>query len=144
MRDDSTILLVEDNPDDVFFMQRACKSAGLTNPLQVATDGQEAVDYLAGQGPYSDRGTYPFPCLVLLDLKLPRKNGHEVLQWLRAQEQCVTVIVVALTTSREPKDILEAYRLGVNAYLVKPSTPTALAEMMKTVKDFWIGQNVVE
>jgi CheY-like chemotaxis protein len=144
MRRDGTILLVEDNPDDVFFMQRACKSAQIENRLQVAIDGQEAIDYLAGAGNFADRAKFPFPCLVLLDLKLPRKTGHEVLGWARQQKDFVTLVIIALTTSREPKDIYEAYRLGVNAYLVKPTSPALLAESMRAVREFWIGQNIVE
>ena len=139
-----TILLVEDNPDDVFFMQRAFKTAELTNPLHVAEDGQEAIDYLSGSGRFADRDAYPEPCLVLLDLKLPRKNGHEVLSWLRTQPEFARMIVIALTTSREPRDIHEAYRLGVNAYLVKPTSPTQLVEMLRAVRDFWMGHNIVE
>jgi CheY-like chemotaxis protein len=144
MNAESTILIVEDNPDDVFFMQRACKTAGFQNPLQVAMDGQEAIDYLEGTGKFADRKTFPVPCLVLLDLKLPRKTGHQVLAWIREQPKFLTLVVVALTTSREPKDINEAYRLGVNAYMVKPSSPADLADMMRSIKDFWIRQNVVE
>ena len=144
MNPHSTILIIEDNPDDVFFMQRACKAAEFQNPLQVAVDGQQAIDYLAGTAPFADREVFPLPCLVFLDLKLPRKNGHEVLQWIRSREEFVTLIVVALTTSREPSDITEAYRRGANAYLVKPTSPTHLAEMLSSVKKFWIENNIVE
>jgi CheY-like chemotaxis protein len=144
MNPESTILIVEDNPDDVFFMQRACKTAKIENAIQVAMDGQEAIDYLAGEGKFADREKFPVPCLIFLDLKLPKKTGHQVLEWVRERPEFVTTIVVALTTSREPKDIHEAYRLGVNAYLVKPSSPAHLAEMMAAIKQFWIGQNVVE
>lgn len=144
MNTEGTILIVEDNPDDVFFMQRACKTAKIENPIQVAVDGQEAIEYLEGAGKFADRDKYPLPCLVLLDLKLPRKTGHQVLAWMRERSELITVIVVALTTSREPRDITEAYRLGVNAYLVKPSSPTLLAEMMAAIRDFWIRENVVD
>jgi CheY-like chemotaxis protein len=140
---EGTILLVEDNPDDVFFMQRAFKSLEIVNPLQVALDGQEAVDYLAGSGGFVDREKFPLPCLVLLDLKLPKKTGHEVLKWIRDNGHA-TLIVVALTTSREPRDIAEAYRLGANAYLVKPTNPTELTKLVATLRDFWIRLNVVE
>jgi CheY-like chemotaxis protein len=144
MNSEGTILLVEDNPDDVFFMQRACQGANISNPLQVADDGQIAIDYLGGVGPYADRAKFPDPCLILLDLKLPRKTGHEVLAWLRQQPDSSSVIVLALTTSREPRDIAEAYRLGVNAYLVKPTSPSDLTEMMVSIKGFWLNHNVVE
>ena len=144
MNPEGTILIVEDNPDDVFFMKRACKSAGIENPLQVVVDGQEAIDYLAGTGRFSDREKFPQPCLTLLDLKLPKKTGHEVLAWVRGRPELINLVVVALTTSRETKDIMEAYRLGVNAYLVKPTGLSHLAEMMAAFRNFWIGQNIVE
>ena len=138
------ILLVEDNPDDVFFMQRACKTGGIENSIHVAEDGQEAIDYLSGAGKFNNRDAHPLPCLVLLDLKLPRKTGLEVLAWIRKQTDFTTLIVVILTTSREPRDIQEAYRLGGNAYVVKPSSPTQLAELVTSVKKFWIDHNVVD
>lgn len=144
MKSDGTILLVEDNPDDVFFMQRAFKAAAIENPLQVAVDGQEAIDYLAGAGKFADRNAFPLPCLMLLDLKLPRKTGHEVLKWIRDRPDLATLIVIALTTSRETKDITEAYRLCVNAYLVKPTSPAELANIMTKIRDFWIDLNVVD
>jgi CheY-like chemotaxis protein len=138
------ILLVEDNPDDVFFMQRACKSAGVTNPLQVAEDGNKAIDYLSGAGKFDDRTAYPLPCLMLLDLKLPGKSGLDVLGWVREQREFTTRVVIVLTTSREPRDIHEAYRLGANAYLVKPTSPSQLSELMVAIKTFWIDHNVVQ
>jgi CheY-like chemotaxis protein len=144
MNPDGTILLVEDNPDDVFFMERAFKAADIKNPLRVVTDGQEAIDYLAGAGKFADREAFPVPCLMLLDLKLPRKTGHEVLKWRRQREDLASLIVIALTTSREPNDITEAYRLAVNAYLVKPTSPAELADIMAKIRDFWIGLNVVD
>ena len=138
------ILLVEDNPDDVFFMQRACKSVGLQNPLHVAEDGSEAIDYLAGAGQFADRTKYPLPCVTLLDLKLPGKSGLDVLGWIQGREEFTTRVVIVLTTSREPRDIQEAYRLGANAYLVKPTSPTQLAEIVAAIKGFWIEHNVVQ
>lgn len=144
MRNDGTILIVEDNPDDVFFMQRACKATNLLNPLQVAADGQEAIDYLAGEGRFADRAKYPIPCLVFLDLKLPRKTGHQVLEWARQKPEFASLVIVVLTTSRESRDISEAYQLGSNAYLVKPTSPTSLEEMMRSIKGFWMIHNIVE
>lgn len=144
MNADSTILLVEDNPDDVFFMGRAMKGAEITNHVQVAETGEQAIAYLSGEGEYSDRAKFPLPCLVLLDLKLPGKTGLEALEWLRSHEQFENLIVLVLTTSREPRDISEAYRLGANAYLVKPTSPSQLVTMMKAVKDFWIAHAIIE
>jgi len=144
MNPEGTILLVEDNPDDVYFMQRAFKTAAIQNPLQVAVDGQEAIDYLAGAGKFADRNVFPLPCIVLLDSKLPRKTGHEALKWIRERPEFASLIVIALTTSREPKDIAEAYRLCVNSYLVKPTSPAELVNIMTKIRDFWIGLNVVD
>ncbi|EEF59967.1 response regulator [Pedosphaera parvula] len=136
------ILLVEDNEDDVFFMKRAAKTAEIADPLLVATDGQEAIDFLSGTGIYADRDKYPIPSLVLLDLKLPRKSGHEVLQWIRAQSQFKTLIVIILSTSREGRDVELAYQSGANSYLVKPTGSPQLTEMARSLKDYWLKQNV--
>ncbi|MDB6055993.1 MAG: putative response regulator, CheY [Verrucomicrobiales bacterium] len=136
-----TILLVEDSQDDVFFMNRACKKALVTNPINVAQDGQEAIDYLSGEGKFKDRKQFELPAVVLLDLKLPHKNGLEVLQWIRSRPQFKTLIVVLLTSSRENRDVEAAYKLGANAFLVKPSHFDHLVEMLKAFKVFWIDQN---
>jgi CheY-like chemotaxis protein len=143
MTDGATILLVEDNADDVFFMKRAFRTAGINNPIQIANNGQAAIDYLAGNGEFVDRAKYPLPCLVLLDLKLPGINGHEVLQWIREQENLETLVVLMLTTSRENRDIEEAYRLGCNAFLVKPSAPPKLIELVAALKQFWLVHNTL-
>ena len=134
-----TILLVEDNPDDALLIRRAFKKAGLPHALQIATHGEEAVDYLAGGGSYADRDQHPFPALVLLDLQLPRRSGHEVLEWLRGQEVLRRLPVIVLTSSREPSDINRAYDLGANSYLVKPVSFEALLEMVRVLERFWIA-----
>ena len=143
MRESATILLVEDNEDDVFFMQRAFQTAGIKNPIQIANNGREAIEYLAGNDGFVDREKHPLPCLVLLDLKLPGINGHEVLQWIRAQESLKTLVVLMLTTSRENRDIEQAYRLGCNAFLVKPSAPPKLIELVAALKQFWLVHNTL-
>lgn len=134
-----TILLVEDNPDDVLLIKRAFKKAGLGHSLQIASHGEEAVDYLAGGGEFADREKHPFPALMLLDLQLPRRSGHEVLEWLRAQEGLRRLPVVVLTSSREPRDINRAYDLGANSYLVKPVSFDALLEMVQVIERYWLG-----
>lgn len=136
-----TLLLVEDNEDDVFFMTRALKNADVSNPLQVVKDGQEAIDYLQGAGKFSNRGEYPIPTLILLDLKLPIKNGHEVLQWIREQLFYKNLVVIVLTTSREVNDVQKAYSLGANAFLVKPPGAPELMELVKSIKQFWLTHN---
>ena len=118
-----TILLVEDNEDDVFLMRRALDEARVTAGLQIVEDGQQAVDYLSGAGKYSNRSQYPLPKLVFLDLKLPLKSGHEVLTWIREQPDFESLVVIVLTSSDQPSDIRISYRLGANSYLVKPPPP---------------------
>ena len=135
------ILLVEDNPDDLFFMQRALKAADVRQPHSVATTGLEAVDYLKGAGKFADRVAFPPPALVLLDLKLPGLDGHEVLCWIRAQPEWRGLVVVILTTSRERSDVQKAYANGANAYLVKPSAAPELIAQVKALKAFWFEQN---
>jgi CheY-like chemotaxis protein len=136
-----SILLVEDVEDDVFFLKHAFIEAGILNPLQVAQDGREAMDYLSGVGKYADRDAFPLPCLMLLDLKLPRVMGLEVLRWLRGQPELKTIIVIILTSSRLAPDIEATYQLGANAYLVKPSSPAELVEIAMRIKKFWLELN---
>src|ERR1043166_5515933 len=115
-----SILLVEDDENDVFFFKYAMKKESLGNPLQVARDGQEAIDYLEGTGKFANREEFPMPYLIVLDLKLPFVMGLDVLKWIREQPQ-LSPIVVVLSSSPENADIEAAYRLGATAYLVKPS-----------------------
>ena len=137
-----TILQVEDDPNDVFFLQKAMKKVGVANPIQVAKDGQQAIDYLQGAGRFADREKFPFPCLVLLDLKLPYVMGLDVLKWIR-QRSGLELVVVLLTASGEDADIAAAYRLGANGFLVKPTQASKLVEMAKAIKDFWLTHNTL-
>ena len=137
-----TILLVEDDPNDVFLFRHAMKKIGLPHPVQVATDGQEAIDYLQGNGAFRDREEFPFPCLVLLDLKLPQVMGLNVLKWIRG-EFGMSLAVVVLSASGEEADIAAAYRLGANAFLTKPSDPSKLEDMLKATSDFWLTHNTL-
>ncbi len=136
-----TILLVEDSPDDVFLLQRAFKQAGYTQPIQIASDGQEAVDYLSGKKPFADRAKYPFPALVLLDLKLPQMPGLEVLAWIRSTAAVATTPVVVLTSSRQESDIETAQRRGANAFVVKPASSDQRLEFVKHLIGFWLNFN---
>ena len=135
------ILLVEDEANDVFFMKRAFHLAGILNPMQVAQDGREAMDLLGGEGEYGDRKKFPLPCLILLDLKLPRVMGLDVLQWMGEQAELKTVIVIVLTSSGLEPDIERAYELGANAYLVKPSSHEDLRGIATKIKQFWLELN---
>ena len=137
-----TILQVEDDPNDVFLFQYAMTKAEVANPVQVARDGQEAIDYLRGAGKFADRGKFPFPCLVLLDLKLPYVMGLEVLKWIRTQtDKSLTVLM--LTASGEAADIATAYRLGANGFLTKPSEASKLQDIVRAIKDFWLTHNIL-
>jgi len=126
-----TILLVEDNEDDVYIMRNVFKKAFVPNPLQVAMDGEQAIGYLSGEGSYADRSKFPIPVIVLLDLNMPKKNGLEVLQWIRTHPSLSTLTVHMLTASNRASDIESAARLGANAYLIKPSRIDELLEIVK-------------
>ena len=135
------ILLVEDSEDDQLLIRRAFAKAKLANPLHVVDDGDKAVAYLAGEGPYADRAAHPLPTIILLDLKLPRRSGHEVLEWLRARPDLRRIPVVILTSSTESADVRRAYDLGANSYLVKPVAFEGLMEMVRTVGVYWMVMN---
>ncbi len=139
--EDYTILLVEDDPNDIILIKRALRKAKVVNPIQVVEDGEQAADYLTGEGAYVDRKRYPLPGLLLLDLKLPRKSGFGVLKWLRQQPVLKRLLVVVLTSSNEVADINRAYDLGANSYLVKPVDFDALLDMMKDVNAYWLHLN---
>jgi CheY-like chemotaxis protein len=141
MTTNRTLMLVEDNEDDVFLMRRALKGAKVANRLYVAEDGQEAVDYLGGAGKYRDREQYPLPAVVFLDLKLPLVSGHDVLAWIRRHPELDSVVVIVLTSSNEPSDLNRCYSLGANSYLVKPPTPEQLEELAKAFKWYWLEYN---
>jgi CheY-like chemotaxis protein len=133
------ILLIEDEANEVFLMRRAMDEAGILNPLQVVTDGQEAMDYLAGLGEYADRARFPLPCLVLLDLTLPLVMGLDVLKWLRQQPELERIIVIVLTLSNSGPDIELAYRLRAESFLVKSAIPERLSAEIERVKEYWLN-----
>lgn len=136
-----TILLAEDDSDQVLLINRALRKANLTQSLQFVSDGEAAIAYLCGEGNYSDRQRYPLPILFLLDLKMPRKSGFEVLEWLKQQPELKRLPVVVLTTSKETTDIHKAYDLGVNSYLVKPVSFSDLTVMVKLLDAYWVNLN---
>jgi DNA-binding response OmpR family regulator len=136
-----TILLVEDEENDVVFMEMALEKAGLTRAFQVAEDGEEAIDYLSGKGEFADRARFPLPAIVLLDLKLPKVMGMDVLKWIRDQPALDTMVVIMLTSSQQRSDIHRACVLGANSYLVKPSNPLGLDEVVDLLKRYWLKLN---
>lgn len=135
-RDTTLILLAEDNEDDALMFRRAASRSKLTNPLHSVKDGEDAIRYLAGTGPYRDRAAYPLPGLVLLDLKMPRKDGFEVLEWIRAQPHFATLQVVVLSSSDEIADINRAYSLGANSFLVKPLSFDEFVGMVEALRSY--------
>lgn len=135
------ILHVEDEDTDLFLLQRAFLKVGVQIPLKPATDGQMAIDYLSGTGPFADRHQYPLPCLVLLDLKLPKLNGFEVLSWLRQQPNLKPLVVIVLSSSRDPRDVRRAYELGANSFIQKPHDVEDTLKIVHLLKDWWLTHN---
>ncbi|MCI0534136.1 MAG: response regulator [Verrucomicrobiales bacterium] len=138
------VLVAEDDENDICLIRRAFQKAQFEHPVSVVKDGEEALAYLQGLEPYTDRQCHPPPALVLLDLKMPRKNGFEVLEWIRDQPEFNHLPVVVLTSSQEGADISRAYALGANSYLVKPANFASLVEMMNRLRQFcsFTRQNV--
>src|SRR3989442_15596838 len=132
------ILLAEDNENHVLLIRRAFEQAGLINPLYVVSNGEEAIAYLSGEGKYANREEYPLPCLLLLDLKMPKKDGFDVLEWLRDQPSLSMLRTVVLTTSEELRDVNRAYKLGANSFLTKPIDFRDFVQLTAAVKGYWI------
>src|SRR5437764_6822398 len=138
MNDDALILIAEDLEDDVLIMRRSLDKAGVTNPTQVVRNGEETMAYLRGEGRFSNRAEYPLPALLLLDLKMPRKDGFEVLQWLRQQPMLKALRVIVLTSSEDIRDVNRAYKIGANSFLVKPMDFHNTMEIGIFLKDYWL------
>ena len=136
--DAGIILLAEDSEEDVILLRRAFVKAQFVNPLHVVQNGEEAIAYLKGHGKYAHRDEYPLPSLLLLDLKMPRKDGFEVLQWVREQPGLAALRVVVLTTSDQSRDVNRAYQLGANSFLMKPVDFGAFVELMQALKGYWM------
>ena len=133
-----TVLLVEDDLNDIFLVKRAFKMAQVKNPLQVVTDGQEAMLYLKGEGKYRDRETYPLPKLIVMDIKMPRRSGFEVLEWVKGGSGPLRRIpVIIVSSSDNPADINRAYELGANAYMVKPVDYRAVEHLFHSITQYW-------
>ncbi|MFZ2196585.1 MAG: response regulator [Thermodesulfovibrionales bacterium] len=135
------ILLVEDNPDDVKLTLRALKKSNILNEVIVAQDGVEALDYLFGTGKFEGRDTGLMPQMILLDLKMPRMDGLEVLHRIREDERTKVLPVVILTTSSEDKDRIESYKLGANSYIRKPVDFNQFVEAVKQLGLYWLVLN---
>src|SRR5688572_12342204 len=137
MKEGLPLLLVEDNPDDVFLFTRALSKAKRPHPLYVVASGYEAIEYLSGAGKYGDRDAFPLPELIMLDLKMPGVSGFEVLKWIRSDGMARLIPVIVLSSSALTEDVNHAYSLGANAYMVKPANADALERLIQTISDFW-------
>jgi CheY-like chemotaxis protein len=136
------VLLVEDDASDFRLIQRAFGKLDRPVPMIRLSNGDEVVDYLAGTAPYENRAMYPIPSLILLDIKLPRRSGFEVLEWIRKQRSGLKRLpVVMLTSSRHSADINRAYDLGANSYLTKPDTASKLGHLASLVQSYWFSCN---
>ena len=133
-----TVLLVEDDLNDIFLVKRAFKMAHTQNPLQVVTDGQEAIAYLRGEGKYAGRQAHPLPKLVVMDIKMPRKSGFEVLTWIKGDNHVLRRIpVIIVSSSDNPADINHAYEQGANAYMIKPVDFRAVEHLFESITHYW-------
>ena len=132
-----TVLLVEDDINDIFLVKRAFKMAHLENPLQVVTDGEEATHYLSGHGKYADRSVFPLPKLIVMDIKMPRMSGCDVLEWIKHDGRLRRIPVVIVSSSDRPQDIDRGYELGANAYMVKPVNYRAVERLFESITHYW-------
>ena len=133
-----TILYAEDEENDIFFFRHALEQARSPHSLKALPNGQQAIEYIAGEGDFADRGLHPLPSLVLLDINMPRKSGLEVLEWIRRQSQFKSLPVLMLTSSSRQEDMDTALQLGADDYLSKPAHPLELVELVKSLQDRWL------
>jgi CheY-like chemotaxis protein len=139
--EEPVILLADDGEDDVLMFRRAFSDVGFESALHVVRHGEETISYLKGEGKYANRDEYPLPTLLLLDLKMPRKNGFEVLEWVRQQPGLRGMLIVVLTTSERVEDINRAYKLGANSFLTKPLNFSEFREMLASLHTYWVTLN---
>jgi CheY-like chemotaxis protein len=135
------VLLADDDENDAILMLRAFEKAHKAGCIKVVRNGDEVVDYLMGTDRYADRELYPFPSLLILDVKMPKKNGFEVLEWLKAHPSFKRIPVIVLSSSRQERDVLKAYDLYANSYLVKPGGFEDMVVMASTIRDYWFQLN---
>jgi CheY-like chemotaxis protein len=131
------VLMVDDSEEDIFFVQRAFEKSGVADFFQSVKDGSEAISYLRAEGAFSDRGKFPFPNVLLTDLKMPGMDGFALLEWLQRHHECKVIPTIALTSSSIESDIHQVYVLGCNAYIVKPNDFNELVKTIKITYDFW-------
>jgi CheY-like chemotaxis protein len=139
MPDQPVILLAEDREDDIVLIREAFKKGGVPQPTHVVRDGEGAIAYLAGHGEYADRAEYPLPSLLLLDLKMPRLDGFDVLSWIKRQPSLRAIRVVVLTSSEDIFDVNRAYEMGANSFLVKPQDFDRFVEACYVIRNYWLN-----
>lgn len=132
------VLYVEDEENDALLLKLAFKRAGVRQPLQVVTDGKQAVNYMWGEGAYSDRARFPLPCLILLDLNLPQMNGLSVLERLRTEERFAALPVLIFSSSEHPADMSKTKQLGADDYLVKPTHVEQFVKLAQNIRERWL------
>jgi len=132
-----SVLLVEDDLNEIFLVKRAFKMARVQSPLHIVTDGVEAMNYLRGQDRFSDRRAYPLPKLIVMDIKMPRKSGFEVLEWVKRDPLLRRIPIVIVSSSENPADINRSYELGANAYMVKPVDFQAVEHLFQSITHYW-------
>jgi CheY-like chemotaxis protein len=136
MRSTRTVLLVDDDENDVLLMRHAFEAGDFQFPVKEVTGGEQAISYLKGEGIYSNRSEFPVPAMVILDLKMPRLNGFDVLTWIQTQPELSNLRVVITTTSSEAQDVARAHQLGATCYIVKPMSLADLGAMVRTLREF--------
>lgn len=136
-----TLLLIEDDPNDIILFEKAVKKNKLPVEFSVVRDGEEAISYLSGRGKHKNRKDYPLPNLIVVDLKMPRKSGFEVLEWIKGHPELKNIPVVVLSSSKQPQDVKLAYRLGTNSYLVKPIGFKELHKLVEVLGQYWLTYN---
>src|SRR3954471_20328755 len=131
------VLMADDSEEDIFFVQRAFEKSGVADLFPSVRDGKEAIGYLRGEGAFSDRKKFPFPNVLLTDLKMPGMDGFALLEWLQEHTECKVIPTIALTSSSIERDIHAVYALGGNAYLVKPSSFNEMQAIVELIYQFW-------
>jgi CheY-like chemotaxis protein len=131
------VLIAEDDLNDQFLIRRAIMKTDAKVTMHIVSDGEEALDYLSGKGKYADRQAYPFPSCVITDIKMPRRSGFDVLEWLFLHPECKVIPVMVLSSSTRSDDVLKAYQLGANAYFAKPSDFENMVKLFQLIVEFW-------
>lgn len=132
------VLIADDDPDDVLLLKQAFQRNGLSMPVHHCLNGAEAMEYLKGEGPFADRVQFPFPRVLITDLKMPKCSGFELLQWLSEHPQCSVIPTVVLSGSAEESDVKRAFELGASSYFQKPSSFDDLVSLVKLANDYWL------